>query len=323
MKKYSSEDFLKISQLVSDQSQPVPTKAGRVEASLYRYVSGLSPEERISLPATVTALSRTVYGDGFSLNSNGQNTYCLLYIYSGSVAFSTAGNPAVTVGADTLLVLQNATLYSLRQTANVPLDIVRIKCEGALVTALGQLLYQRGSARIQLPRDGEDGIEAFLRTVIPLMDTPSLANRLLISHALSSLLTHAYISGVVPADRSEHPSWFLRTHEYIETHLDKPLTVGKLATLCAMAESRFYREFKAYTGDTPYQYITNVRLRKAQQLLSTTKFQIKTVAIATGFPSANHFSAHFRRRFGMLPGEYRRQNHSVSPSVSAFGLPLD
>lgn len=314
---YSSEDFLKISQLVSARSHPAEDR-GTVREVLCQYTAAPVPDGRLSLPGAVTDLSRTVYSGGFTAESTGQNTYRLLYLYGGTVSFSHSGNPPVTVGPESLLVLQNSTLFSLKQTGNDPLDVLSIRCEGTLVLLLGKVLCQHGSVCLPLGRDGEEGMDAFVRMAVPLMEAPSLTNQLLLSNALSGLFTRLHLIRTMAAPTGEYPLWLVQVHEYIRERLDKPLTVGELAAVCGLPESRFFREFKRYTGSSPYQYITALRLKKAQHLLTATRFQIKTVAVAVGFPSVNHFSAHFRRAFGLLPEEYRRQTQAVSLSAYPF-----
>lgn len=314
---YSSEDFLKISQLVSARSHPVEDR-GTVQEVLQQHAAPPAPDNRLSLPGSITNLSRTVYSHGYTVESTGQNTYRLLYLYGGTASFSHSGNPPVTVGAESLLVLQNSTLFSLKQTGEEPLDVLSIRCEGSLVLLLGKVLCRHGSVCLPLSREGDEGMDAFVQMVIPLMEAPSLTNQLLLSNALSDLFTRLHLTHTLPAQTEGYPLWLVHVHEHIREHLDKPLTVGALAALCGFPESRFFREFKRYTGSSPYQYITTLRLKKAQHLLTATRFQIKTVAAAVGFPSVNHFSAHFRRTFGLLPEEYRRRAQTAPLSTHPF-----
>ena len=72
-----------------------------------------------------------------------------------------------------------------------------------------------------------------------------------------------------------------------------------------MSESLFYRVFRKHTGVSPYRYIINSRINRAQTLLRTTDLQVKFISHTVGFGSVNHFIAHFRKAVGMTPQEYR------------------
>jgi AraC-like DNA-binding protein len=65
-----------------------------------------------------------------------------------------------------------------------------------------------------------------------------------------------------------------------------------------------YNKIKAYTGLSPNQYLIEVRLLKARQLLETKAYQTAAeVCFVVGFKSPPYFSRIFKNRFGKLPSE--------------------
>lgn len=69
----------------------------------------------------------------------------------------------------------------------------------------------------------------------------------------------------------------------------------------------FRRMFRRATGATPAAYLTKLRLRHAQQLLSlpsSASFTVKLIALMSGFNDPYYFSTLFRRHVGMSPSEY-------------------
>ncbi|MCB0847410.1 MAG: helix-turn-helix transcriptional regulator, partial [Bacteroidetes bacterium] len=85
---------------------------------------------------------------------------------------------------------------------------------------------------------------------------------------------------------------------------DDLLSVPDLALTFAMSESTLLRQLKRLTGLTPVQYLKEVRLNEAYQLLETRAFNsVSQVASKVGYTDARSFSRSFRKRFGVSPSE--------------------
>ncbi|WP_349690865.1 helix-turn-helix domain-containing protein [Actinopolymorpha sp. B11F2] len=84
-----------------------------------------------------------------------------------------------------------------------------------------------------------------------------------------------------------------------------PHTVGSLADHVALSPSRLAHLFSQQTGRTPMQAVRDARLRHAARLLERTDLPVASIAAASGFVSAFHFSRVFRARFGAPPKDYR------------------
>jgi len=73
-----------------------------------------------------------------------------------------------------------------------------------------------------------------------------------------------------------------------------------------MTYSWFRRLFKQYTGLAPAQYIAQLRLQRAKELLSTSAKSIKEIAVEMNYESVDYFSTQFRRQTKMTPTQYRK-----------------
>jgi len=142
------------------------------------------------------------------------------------------------------------------------------------------------------------------------LDWNEPAERLLSSSLAHGLVSHALLSqvgrreglrltgGLAPLQRR-------RVREFIDAHLDQPLSLGQLASLCALSEYHFARMFQLSFGLPPHRYLLAQRLRRAQQLLSGSALALGEIALTCGFASASHFSNRFRQAFSATPGQYR------------------
>jgi AraC family transcriptional activator of mtrCDE len=101
-----------------------------------------------------------------------------------------------------------------------------------------------------------------------------------------------------------------RLAKVIETILDHPeksYTLDSLASIAAMSRSTFARHFERHFGRTPMDYLRDVRLRRAAQLLQVGGSSVDGVASKVGYASRSHFSHAFSEQFGRSPTEFRKQ----------------
>lgn len=88
--------------------------------------------------------------------------------------------------------------------------------------------------------------------------------------------------------------------------LQEPLPLDKLARDCGLSVSRLAHLFREQVGMPPQQYLEELRLQRAAQLLRTTGLRIGEIAAGAGYADAFYFSSRFRKKFGRSPSEYRR-----------------
>lgn len=103
-----------------------------------------------------------------------------------------------------------------------------------------------------------------------------------------------------------------RISKVIDVILDRPegnYSVESLADIAAMSRATFVRHFEKCFNRTPMDYLRDVRLRRAAQLLQVSTIPIDSVAGKIGYSSRSHFSKAFSDQFGVSPAEFRKQYH--------------
>jgi AraC family transcriptional activator of mtrCDE len=90
-------------------------------------------------------------------------------------------------------------------------------------------------------------------------------------------------------------------------HPDENYTLESLADIAAMSRATFIRRFEKCFARTPMDYLRDVRIRRAAQLLRVGSMPIESVAAKVGFASRSHFSRAFHDQFGVSPLEFRKQ----------------
>lgn len=100
--------------------------------------------------------------------------------------------------------------------------------------------------------------------------------------------------------------------QYIETHYGEDLTLSDLAGSAGISKSECARCFKTSLNTTPYQYLLEVRLSKAAQLLAQSEEPVGVIADRAGFRQMSHFGKCFKEKMGQTPREYRKKNRLES-----------
>lgn len=123
---------------------------------------------------------------------------------------------------------------------------------------------------------------------------------------------HAYVSQhmqeVLEENENEKKNNFVVKHviDYIsENYANRELTIQVLANVVYLTPTYLSNLFKEKTGMTIGQYLTETRLKKAEELLFDPKLKLYQIAEMVGYEDANYFAKQFKKRTGMIPSEYR------------------
>lgn len=82
------------------------------------------------------------------------------------------------------------------------------------------------------------------------------------------------------------------------------LNVNMLASQVALSRSQLHRRLKDMTGISPVDFIKNIRLKQAANLLKEKKMDVSLVAYSVGFTNQAYFSTMFKKLYGISPTEY-------------------
>lgn len=157
---------------------------------------------------------------------------------------------------------------------------------------LSEAVQEKATARF------ERLFDAFART-----DALGILER---SSRLLSLLV-ALGRGVAEEGRSRlNDPRIARSTSYIHEHIAAPLSIPELASLEFMSPGHYREIFHRVTGLAPLDYIVNLRLNIACDLLRSTAAAVSEIAAAVGYPDPRYFSRLFTSRMGLSPTLYRR-----------------
>jgi AraC-like DNA-binding protein len=94
--------------------------------------------------------------------------------------------------------------------------------------------------------------------------------------------------------------------DWMEANYAADITLEAIGAVAAMNSQHFLRMFKQVYSITPHQYLMDLRLQKAKQLLESTNLTINEICQAIGLESVFSFSILFKNRFGLPPSALRK-----------------
>lgn len=94
--------------------------------------------------------------------------------------------------------------------------------------------------------------------------------------------------------------------EVMEKNIDNSdLTVDDLVSMMGIGRSVFFKKLKSLTGLAPIEFIREVRVKRAAQLIESGEYTISQITYMVGCNDPRYFSRIFKQRFGITPSEYR------------------
>lgn len=97
-----------------------------------------------------------------------------------------------------------------------------------------------------------------------------------------------------------------RLGHFLQQHYCDALDVHSLARICLMSKSKLSDLFHSIYGVTIVEFITNMRIEQAKELLANSSCQIKEISSIVGYAQQSSFTYVFKKSTGLTPREYRK-----------------
>ncbi|MBN2627740.1 MAG: helix-turn-helix domain-containing protein [Spirochaetales bacterium] len=113
------------------------------------------------------------------------------------------------------------------------------------------------------------------------------------------------ISIVADSHSNRSKSIVRKAQAYIKEHYAEAISVKDVADAVCISESYFKSIFKKSSGFSYSEYLTNVRMEEAKNLLNNTEKSVMEISLDVGYHNPNSFSSLFKRETGMTPTQYK------------------
>lgn len=238
----------------------------------------------------------------FSTDRPGRVDYYLMYLYQGTLDILVNGRMTV-ISPGELVIFHPGTHIAYSKREGTP-ELIYYWAHFT-GSGVGELLKSCGLEREELyeagcTREVSEGFEKMFNNFISHdsmfeLDAAAQLVRLLV-------LIRRQLDGKT-GDRRSYEK-IRSSLRYIHTHYSSPITVGMLAQLEHLSPSRYSAVFKACTGLSPQAFIVNLRLERAEELMTQTDLSLKQIAQMAGYDDQLYFSRLFKEHRGLSPSAY-------------------
>lgn len=183
---------------------------------------------------------------------------------------------------------------------SMDLETTRMECCSVII-AIGQRALQDGDSLAHIFGQRYDYIEKLDR----VMDARSI--RMWLTNFLNWILEYA----ASRLDVRENDMIVMAKRYIADQYENSDLTLKDVADHVGLNEKYFSGRFTKEAGETMSEYLTEVRIQKAKELLRTTNFKIYEIAEMVGYQSTEHFNRMFKKKMQMSPSAFRKENKNI------------
>lgn len=269
------------------------------------------------------SLSRLEYGADVLIEPDHLEKFYLIQI-------PTQGHAEIEFGAEKFISYsQVASLLSpdqslrMRWTANSPQLIIKISredfthhCQQHVVKSNGKSL--QFNPKLDFNSQGGAYFLQLVRSMIEALASPQhplhhpLAFKQFESSLFNALLygqpNDAFCLGDKFYEKNVAPFYIKRAEEFIREYLHEALNIEMIAEKAGVSTRTLFTGFKNHFGMTPMAYLRELRFEQAHlELMQNEQLSVTDVAYKWGFTHLGRFSQEYKRRYGELPSNTRRQ----------------
>jgi AraC-like DNA-binding protein len=218
---------------------------------------------------------------------NNRQVYGISFCISGQISYEQNGKTYVS-DRDHAIILPQGASYTITGDKTGDFPVINFTCADFLCDTITTI-------RI---KDREYLLHLYEQLRRLTLANGSRAKRLSVFYNIMDALVE-----------ERRPYQLLPALQYIENnyHLQS-LDNSSLAQVCRISEVYFRKIFAKEMGTSPKQYIINLRLQRAKQMLCEGGSSTTKISEACGFASPYHFSRLFKQHTGMTPSAYRAAN---------------
>ena len=265
-----------------------------------------------------TLIEKIVITAPFKVPSPMQDEACFLYVIEGEIKYqldnlkiNITSNDAVLLKCGNYFGQMSSNKTSKKQEVIIvhfhP-EILKKVYEKNIPKILDQ--PKKTSIPVSFEKiNNEILIQKYIEGLLFYFDNPSLVNEEMLVLKLKEiilLLSQTKNAPVIQQILSQlfSPATFT-FKQVIEDNIYTNLSAEQLARLTNLSTSTFKREFKKIYDDTPANYLKNIRLDRAAELLTISDERITNISFNCGFSNLAHFSKCFHQKFNISPTTYR------------------
>lgn len=243
------------------------------------------------------------------IRPKGRIDYQLIYIASGAARFTFKPSDS-----EKLIQSGNCILYTPREYQHYSFcgednaEVYWIHFSGSEVRNLLRQYHLISSDKVYYVGFLPECIELF-RYIISELQLQHTYTDTVVANMLSNILIYFSRAIETPlAVYSEANIEFEKINEYFRKHYQEQISIDDYAKANNVSVSTLNRIVKKHTGYTPLQFLLQIRLDNAKELLRLTDFSVNIISSMIGYDNSLYFSRLFHKHIGKTPSDYRKNN---------------
>lgn len=269
----------------------------------------------------------SAYGADVKVNPESDRYFFTQTTLSGNTQVAMGKHECLTSAGATVVVSPSTDyqMYFRRGSNRLIVMLEREKLEHKLSQRLNRELKGHLTFDLEMKANSGQGCaDAWWRTLAYLTSQLSLSDSLAQSEFFLEHASEMLISQLLeqqPHNYSEllhqdavvtGPRHVRRAVDYIDEHLDQPISLGDLAAAVGVTARTLQKGFVRYLEMTPSEYVRFQRVRRVHQALqqSGPEQQVSQILLANGVSSFGHFSRVYKQQYGCTPSETLQKAHA-------------
>lgn len=259
----------------------------------------------MSLPFYLLEWGHFIALKNYYTGRKNSNRFLLFHTLSGSGSL-TYNNKTYLLSANTVAIIQCNASHHYETFSSEPWDFCWFHYNGT-AAHIYYNLYNRNDLYIhQIAPDSREA--CLIQKITSSSSKYNLDRNLIISEWIISLMTSFILEKRKNAlqDSPLITEKLNNAIDYMSEHLTEKITITDISNSVFLSQYHFLRTFKKQTGLTPYEYLINLRINKAKELLISTQDCLDDIAANSGFTDAKNLIYNFKRIVHLTPNEYRK-----------------
>ncbi|EPR14334.1 AraC family transcriptional regulator [Ruminiclostridium papyrosolvens] len=279
------------------------------------------------IPVTSVKAIERYHDAEWSKGLSVHETFEMVYIKSGSGVFE-IGEQNVSVGSNDIVIIKPNQSHKLSVDSEDGCDFIVLyfkfmdQTEHTLSeVSLGDFINfvsgRESGSFIKLKVSQKNDIIVLLNRILKEQTNDQLGSDLLNYLMLMELFV--LISRALKAEwensiKNKSPKikeLMQSAIQFVHNNFEREISITDIAKYVFLSPSYFTRAFKENTGLSPMQYLLNIRIKRACELLQETDQKVGEIALSVGFSNQQRFNDMFKKQTNMTPMQYRNSSKNI------------
>ncbi len=256
------------------------------------------------LPFQLEACGHFSCDDSYFTERSGLKSFLIIYTLSGQGSL-VYRNSEIIMEQNTCIMINCDEYHYYRTVKDSNWEFYYIHLNGICAKNYFDMLNGKGIEVIELQKNSI--VKELINEIFDLSRKSSELVDLKISLSISRLLTYMLEEKqlVRKSQSTIHKDEIFRIREYIEAEFSAEIDIDSLSKQINISKFYFIKIFKDLIGQTPYDYLTDIRINTSKKLLFETDLSISEVSKTVGYHDNNNFIKLFKKRTGTTPLKFR------------------